>query len=601
MRPAVDPRCGIGGQGPCCRDIGWRARSKKSHDPDQSEGKIRDRQDAREPKVHTSARCIATPSRGSRRSRWSGCRSPPGETLPFDRAYAIENGPGRFDPAAPRHLPKINFLMLMRDERLATLADQVRGCDRDAHHLPRRQAGGARPARDAARPPADRAVHRRLHEVGAARGAQDRARRRPQLLRRGRQVRAHRQPRQRARAGARAGPAGRPAALPRQSLSRGSGALGRVRLARQGAADRRGQAGGVRAHARCEATNVDPATGARDMAIPATPHAHLGPPGLRHLRQGRDGRRDRRSARPCCCLRQASDWQRSGQGLRISRAAALPCRERRPPRPRCARGAPDGAGTRAARGLLGNRSRRRCCSPPAASAGSCWRSWASGGRFSPWRSWPRSRSRSWSRSRSRKRFMVPPEGPVVPAAALVAVAGLVAAVLTRRRLGLLMRQRRLKAIVEPLFPLVVAEFVADVTRLAHALAIAVGHVARLLQLLAIGHDDARVVLGVLQIVLCQHRIAGSLRIAGEREILLRDMRRRAPDLHIRSVGFEAARQRIVAFPVVVIPAATAAILLSLPHCPNGSYVTSTSLINAHPRSREHGSPCARARLRPRYP
>jgi MOSC domain-containing protein len=45
----------------------------------------------------------------------------PGETLPFDRAYAIENGPGRFDPDAPRHLPKINFMMLMRDERLATL------------------------------------------------------------------------------------------------------------------------------------------------------------------------------------------------------------------------------------------------------------------------------------------------------------------------------------------------------------------------------------------------------------------------------------------------------------------------------------------------
>ena len=44
-----------------------------------------------------------------------------GETLPFDRAYAIENGGGRFDPAAPKHLPKINFLMLMRDERLATL------------------------------------------------------------------------------------------------------------------------------------------------------------------------------------------------------------------------------------------------------------------------------------------------------------------------------------------------------------------------------------------------------------------------------------------------------------------------------------------------
>jgi uncharacterized protein len=47
-----------------------------------------------------------------------------GETLPFDRAWAIENGQGRFDAAAPRHLPKINFLMLMRDERLATLRTQ---------------------------------------------------------------------------------------------------------------------------------------------------------------------------------------------------------------------------------------------------------------------------------------------------------------------------------------------------------------------------------------------------------------------------------------------------------------------------------------------
>lgn len=47
-----------------------------------------------------------------------------GETIPFDRVYAIENGPGRFDPAAPRHLPKITFLMLMRDERLATLTAQ---------------------------------------------------------------------------------------------------------------------------------------------------------------------------------------------------------------------------------------------------------------------------------------------------------------------------------------------------------------------------------------------------------------------------------------------------------------------------------------------
>lgn len=45
-----------------------------------------------------------------------------GETIAFDRAWAIENGPGRFDPEAPKHLPKVAFLMLMRDERLATLS-----------------------------------------------------------------------------------------------------------------------------------------------------------------------------------------------------------------------------------------------------------------------------------------------------------------------------------------------------------------------------------------------------------------------------------------------------------------------------------------------
>jgi uncharacterized protein YcbX len=44
-----------------------------------------------------------------------------GETLAGDRMYAIENGPSGFDPAAPGYLPKIRFLMLMRNERLARL------------------------------------------------------------------------------------------------------------------------------------------------------------------------------------------------------------------------------------------------------------------------------------------------------------------------------------------------------------------------------------------------------------------------------------------------------------------------------------------------
>lgn len=44
-----------------------------------------------------------------------------GQTLPADRRYAIENGPSGFAPEAPQWLPKTQFLMLMRNERLASL------------------------------------------------------------------------------------------------------------------------------------------------------------------------------------------------------------------------------------------------------------------------------------------------------------------------------------------------------------------------------------------------------------------------------------------------------------------------------------------------
>lgn len=62
------------------------------------------------------------PVKGLTPERLAEAELSPGQTVPFDRAWAIENGPGRFDPAAPKHLPKINFLMLMRNERLAALA-----------------------------------------------------------------------------------------------------------------------------------------------------------------------------------------------------------------------------------------------------------------------------------------------------------------------------------------------------------------------------------------------------------------------------------------------------------------------------------------------
>ena len=59
-------------------------------------------------------------------------RLSPGATLPADRLYAIENGPSGFDPAAPAYFPKIRFLMLMRNERLAALRTQF---DEASHTL----------------------------------------------------------------------------------------------------------------------------------------------------------------------------------------------------------------------------------------------------------------------------------------------------------------------------------------------------------------------------------------------------------------------------------------------------------------------------------
>ena len=43
------------------------------------------------------------------------------QCFPCDRIYAVENGSRDFDPADPQHFPKIKFLQLMRNERLATL------------------------------------------------------------------------------------------------------------------------------------------------------------------------------------------------------------------------------------------------------------------------------------------------------------------------------------------------------------------------------------------------------------------------------------------------------------------------------------------------
>jgi len=45
----------------------------------------------------------------------------PGEGLPHDRRFALAHGSTAFDTQAPEWRPKTNFLMLMRDEKLAQL------------------------------------------------------------------------------------------------------------------------------------------------------------------------------------------------------------------------------------------------------------------------------------------------------------------------------------------------------------------------------------------------------------------------------------------------------------------------------------------------
>ena len=100
------------------------------------------------------------------------------------------------------------------------------------------------------------------------------------------------------------------------------------------------------------------------------------------------------------------------------------------------------------------------------------------------------------------------------------------------------------------------------------------HIAAALSdlLLAEGHDDAVVMLGVLQVVLSQNRVTGRLRVACERDVLLSDMSRRAAQFDVRPRTFEATRQRVLTFAVLVIivviivaAAAASAVLLSLPH------------------------------------
>lgn len=78
------------------------------------------------------------PVKGLSPQRLDRVRLAVGQTLPADRLYAIENGPTGFDPAQPAYFPKQRFLMLMRNERLAALRTDY---DEASHTLTIEQNG----------------------------------------------------------------------------------------------------------------------------------------------------------------------------------------------------------------------------------------------------------------------------------------------------------------------------------------------------------------------------------------------------------------------------------------------------------------------------
>jgi len=105
--------------------------------------------DAAQPRVKSIYRY---PVKGLSAEKLPGTVLAPGQTVPADRLYAIENGSSGFDRAAPAYIPKNRFLMLMRNERLARLDTHFD----DATHLLTVRAGGRAAARGDLRTPAGR-------------------------------------------------------------------------------------------------------------------------------------------------------------------------------------------------------------------------------------------------------------------------------------------------------------------------------------------------------------------------------------------------------------------------------------------------------------
>ena len=75
-----------------------------------------------------------------------------------------------------------------------------------------------------------------------------------------------------------------------------------------------------------------------------------------------------------------------------------------------------------------------------------------------------------------------------------------------------------------------------------------------------GGDQAKIMLGVLVVVFGSDRVAGTLRIAGELQVLFGDVRGRAADFYVRSTGLVHAGQRILVMTTFAITTPHALVL-----------------------------------------
>lgn len=84
-------------------------------------------------------------------------------------------------------------------------------------------------------------------------------------------------------------------------------------------------------------------------------------------------------------------------------------------------------------------------------------------------------------------------------------------------------------------------------------------------LLLRGGNQTEIVLGVLVVILGGDRIAGTLRIAGELQVLFGDVGGRAADFHIRSIGLVHAGQWILVMMTTFAVATPHALVLTVSH------------------------------------